>query len=121
MNMGEFKLMSDFWQAVAEASERDGFSVKGFQNYYEREMVWLKGAMVPGQDPSEWRRDAFGSLMLKSEYGNCLNFYGWEIDHIVPLNKGGSDLLNNKQPLQWSNNRRKADKTPTAASLFGLI
>jgi 5-methylcytosine-specific restriction endonuclease McrA len=37
---------------------------------------------------------------------------GWEIDHIVPVSLGGSDDLDNLQPLWWKNNRRKGDNYP---------
>ena len=38
--------------------------------------------------------------------------YGWKIDHIKPVAKGGTDDLNNLQPLQWANNRHKSDNYP---------
>ena len=36
-----------------------------------------------------------------------------EIDHIIPLSKGGSDLLENKQSLCQKCNNKKSDKYET--------
>ena len=55
--------------------------------------------------------DKCGSLMKREKYGKTEN-YGWEIDHIKPVSKGGTDDLANLQPLYWENNRKKADIYP---------
>jgi len=81
--------------------------------------VWAKGLCIPGFDPAVWRRDTFGSLMKRSEYGNCCE-YGWEIDHIRPTSMLGADTLFNKQPLNWKNNRKKSDNT-ISGMLGGII
>ncbi|WP_283775770.1 HNH endonuclease [Rhizomonospora bruguierae] len=31
------------------------------------------------------------------------------VDHIVPLNRGGTDTLDNTQPAHWRCNRQKSD------------
>ncbi|MEM7241817.1 MAG: HNH endonuclease signature motif containing protein [Pseudomonadota bacterium] len=37
---------------------------------------------------------------------------GWEVDHIVPKSKGGSNKRRNLQALQTEANRKKSDKIP---------
>lgn len=82
--------------------------------------VWKKGRIIVQNgkeyDPSVWRWDMCGNVMKYSEHGNTNAKYGWEIDHIKPTAKGGSDTLGNLQPLQWENNRRKGDTYPWSCS-----
>ena len=37
---------------------------------------------------------------------------GWEIDHLKPVSKGGTDHLNNLAPTYWHKNRQKGNKYP---------
>jgi 5-methylcytosine-specific restriction endonuclease McrA len=46
--------------------------------------------------------------MQRMKHGQTVE-YGWEVDHIIPVSRGGGDELPNLQPLQWENNRQKAD------------
>jgi 5-methylcytosine-specific restriction endonuclease McrA len=58
----------------------------------------MKNQVVEGEDLGP----------IKEFYKNCPK--GYEVDHIVPLSKGGLHTLSNLQYLTMSDNRRKSNK-----------
>ncbi len=74
----------------------------------EIDKVWDKAKRVRGENPDVIRQDPYGNKIRKSSYGKDSEM-GWEIDHIKPSARGGSDSLRNKQALKTSVNREKGD------------
>ncbi|MCY3788620.1 MAG: HNH endonuclease signature motif containing protein [Gemmatimonadetes bacterium] len=70
--------------------------------------VWKKGKIVPNNNPDVYRKDVCGAFIRRDQYGTQAE-YGWEIDHIKPVSKGGSDYIGNLRPLHWRNNDAKGD------------
>lgn len=71
--------------------------------------VWEKATVIPGVNPKVKRKDKCGATMAKSAYGDHNSNFGWDVDHIKPVSKGGTDALSNLQTLHWKNNASKGD------------
>lgn len=70
--------------------------------------VWNKMPNVKGKDEN-YKRDPYGNVLYKHSYGKDTKM-GWNIDHIKPKSKGGSDCLVNLQALQTSKNKSLGNK-----------
>ena len=74
----------------------------------KKDAVWNKAKKIRGKDPAEYRQDPYGNVMYYGSYGKA-SPKGWEIDHIKPIARGGSDALRNLQALNTNVNREKGD------------
>jgi len=74
--------------------------------------IWEKGEYIEGHPPEIWRRDKYGNIMNRQEFGNRKCEKGWEIDHIIPVSKGGTDNIHNLIPVNWKVNDEKGDQYP---------
>lgn len=70
--------------------------------------AWESAKKLRGEDPDKYRQDPYGNKMYKNSYGKSSEM-GWEVDHIKPEARGGSDDARNLQALNTSFNRSKQD------------
>lgn len=70
--------------------------------------IWDKGKSIRGKNPDLYRKDIYGNVMYKPSYGKT-SAMGWNVDHSKPQAKGGTDHLNNLQPMNTIANCRKND------------
>jgi len=77
--------------------------------------VWSNAAIVPEDKDNGkvWRKDPCGAWINFNQYGDTEADYGWEIDHILPEAKNGTDHTGNLCAMHWKNNRSKADDFPS--------
>jgi len=78
--------------------------------------VWEKAQYVNSENERlGFRKDVCGAWIKRDQYGNRKNPWGWEIDHIIPEARKGSDVPINLRPLQWQNNVARSDDRLTCA------
>jgi hypothetical protein len=73
------------------------------------DQIWDKGQRIAGKDPNLYRADKFGNTMYKHSYGKTSEM-GWNVDHSKPQSLGGTDHLNNLQPMNSRANSSKGNK-----------
>ena len=87
----------------------------------EKDRIFSKARKIEGLDADEWRMDACDAIIHRSSFGRDDEFFGWEVDHIVPkslLEENGvpQDLIDdfqNLRPLNWRNNVSKGNDYPS--------
>ena len=97
-----------------KSSELDSLGLEGRRKFSEevKQAVWKKAFPIEGKDPNKVRQDIHGNEIHLSQYGQIIEKgpYSWEIDHILPVSKGGGDEIDNLQPLARRANRSKGNR-----------
>lgn len=70
--------------------------------------AWRNAKPIRGANPNTHRQDPYGNKISRGSYGKN-SAMGWEVDHIKPKSRGGSDATRNLQALQTKVNREKSD------------
>ncbi len=74
--------------------------------------AWNKAIVIEGFDKNIWRQDLAKAFINRQDYGKD-SLYGWSIDHVYPLAKGGDNTEINLRPMQFANNMSKSDSFPS--------
>jgi hypothetical protein len=62
--------------------------------------VWRKA--IPYKRFELYKKDCFGSIIFFDDY-LIETENGWIIDYIVPIEKGGTNEIENLRPVHWKN------------------
>lgn len=97
-------------------------------NFSEKDLdrIFSKGRIINGLDPKSWRLDASDAIICRSSYGRDDEFFGWEVDHVVPKSmleaakvpEALIDYEQNLRPLNWNNNNSKGNDYPTYTTVI---
>ena len=55
-------------------------------------------------------KDPYGTWIEKTAYGDENSKFGWDLDHIVPKSRGGTNAMSNLRPMHYSNNRARGNR-----------
>lgn len=67
-----------------------------------------------GENAASWefRKDCLGNLVRYDDYGRRNSPFGWELEYIVPLRRGGSADPENLQALHWKASAARSEAVP---------
>lgn len=87
--------------------QKDGYGGRAIYKIGDKRMSFWKKEFGDVDEAEDFT----GRTILKCAYGQNNSRYGWDIDHILPLSRGGKDTDDNKQIVHVDTNDEKGDKT----------
>jgi hypothetical protein len=72
--------------------------------------VFKKATPIKGKNTKMWRLDGEGKVIKLTDLNSTTSQHAWNIDHIIPRTRGGSDDIENLQPLNRKDNIRFSNK-----------
>lgn len=69
-----------------------------------KDKVFNLATPIRGMDSNLYRKDPYGNVMYKHSHGKSTPM-GWDVDHIKPQSRDGSDSIGNLQALNSSKNK----------------
>lgn len=80
------------------------------------QQIWDKSRILDGMNPNLFRKDPCGAIIARDQYGQSSSPFGWEVDHIFPLEKGGDDNMDNLRAMHVLNLKAKGTDYPVYES-----
>lgn len=82
--------------------------------------VWEKATIIPGENPDVFRKDVMGKIIRFDDLNSKTSNTAWNIDHVVPKTRGGSNDITNLQPMNRIDNIRFSNKLDRNKPGFNL-
>lgn len=73
-----------------------------------KDNVWNKAKKIPNTNPKVVRQDPYGKRINYNSHGKSTTT-GWNVDHIKPTSRGGSNDIGNLQALRSNTNKSKGN------------
>lgn len=80
------------------------------------QQLWNKSRELEGMDPRLFRKDPCGAIIAWEQYEQQTSPFGWGVDHIYPVEKGGDDNIENLRVMHCLNLKAKGNDYPVYES-----